>query len=152
MFGSYFGPPLQVGGAAPEFTARDHNGRAVTLAALRGRPVVLVFYPGDGTPTCTRQLCALRDRWPGLAEAGAAVFGINGWSAKSHRRFIAKCGFPFPLLVDEDGDIAAAYRAGGRVVRRTVYVIGPGGEVRFARRGVPAVEEILAAVRDCPRP
>jgi peroxiredoxin Q/BCP len=148
MLRSYFGPPLQPGQEAPDFTARDQEGRSVTLSALRGRPVVLVFYPGDDTPTCTRQLCELRDGWAGLAGSGAAVFGINAWSAESHRKFVLKFGFPFPLLVDEGGRIAAAYQAGGRVARRTVYVIGPDGIVRFARRGVPAVEEIAAAVRD----
>jgi peroxiredoxin Q/BCP len=151
MFDSYFSAPLAPGTPAPDFTARDHTGAEVKLSALRGRPVVLVFYPGDDTPACTKQLCALRDSWADLAWSGAAVYGVNPFGAESHRRFAAKFSFPFPLLVDSGGRVAKAYNAGGRIVRRTVYVIGADGVIRFARRGAPAAEEISAAIRDSSR-
>ncbi|MDR3719518.1 MAG: peroxiredoxin [Bryobacteraceae bacterium] len=147
FFEAYFGGPLNVGSAAPDFEAEDETGKSVKLSALRGTPVVLVFYPGDDTPGCTRQLCEFRDRWSACRDAGAAVFGVNPQGAASHTKFAAKFGFPFPILVDRGGRIASQYRSGGRLVRRTVYAIGADGRVAFAQRGMPAPELVLSALR-----
>jgi peroxiredoxin Q/BCP len=134
---------LPLGVEAPLFEAQDDSGAAVRLADLRGRFVVLVFYPADGTPTCTRQLCELRDSHEPLRAAGAAVYGVNPLSARSHAAFRTKHGFPFPLIVDEGRRIAHAYRCGRLLVTRTVYVISPEGRIVFAARGAPPVEAYL---------
>jgi peroxiredoxin Q/BCP len=144
---AYFGGPLDVGSPAPDFEAEDQTGKKVKLSALRGSPVVLVFYPGDDTPGCTRQLCEFRDRWSAYTAAGVAVFGVNPQGAASHTKFATKFKFPFPILVDQGARIARDYHAGGRLVRRTVYGIGRDGRVAFAQRGMPSPDRVLAALR-----
>lgn len=137
------GDLLPVGSEAPLFEARDDSGKLVRLADLRGQPVVLLFYPGDDTPTCTKQLCELRDGYSLLRENSAAVFGVNPFSAKSHAAFRLKHSFPFPLIVDEGRRIMRAYKCGRWIVARTVYVIGAGGRIVFAQRGQPPVSAYL---------
>jgi len=134
-----------VGSQAPDFSAPDDAGRTVTLFELRGRNVVLVFYPGDDTPGCTKQLCDFRDRWEVARTRGVEVFGVNPQSAEKHGQFRRKFGFPFPLLVDRGREIAKLYHANGLIVKRTVYLIGPDGVIRFARRGMPSASEVLAS-------
>jgi peroxiredoxin Q/BCP len=143
----FFPEPLPEGSRAPEFRCRDDRGQEFALSERRGTKVVLVFYPADNTPVCTAQLCELRDSYAQLAESGAAVYGINTFGAASHSTFREKHRLPFPLLVDSGKRVAKLYRANGWfVVKRTVYVIDEDGVIVFARRGRPAVEEILAAV------
>jgi peroxiredoxin Q/BCP len=137
--------PLPVGAKAPEFTLPDEAGHALSLANLRGKNVVLVFYPGDDTSVCTKQLCAFRDRWKNVTDKNAIVYGVNPWSAASHLKFRDKFHFPFPLLVDRGQRVAALYHANGPFIKRTVYLIGPDGVIGFARRGVPSVDEVLAS-------
>jgi peroxiredoxin Q/BCP len=144
---AYFGGPLSVGSPAPDFEAVDQTGKTVKLSSLKGSPVVLVFYPGDDTPGCTRQLCEFRDRWSAYKAAGVAVFGVNPQGAASHTKFAKKFEFPFPMLVDRGAEIAGAYHAGGWLVRRTVYGIGADGRVAFAERGSPTPDLVLAALR-----
>jgi peroxiredoxin Q/BCP len=136
--------PLPVGAKAPDFTLPDEGGHMVSLSSLRGKNVVLVFYPGDDTSVCTRQLCDFRDHWKQATQKNAMVYGVNPWSAKSHMKFRDKFHFPFPLLVDEGQKVAALFHANGLMIKRTVYLIGPDGVIRFARRGVPSPEEVLA--------
>lgn len=145
--------PLAIGTAAPDFALPDDAGRGVRLADFRGRQsVVIVFYPGDGTPVCTSQLCELRDSLGALQARGIAVLGINSWSAESHRRFREKQALPFPLLVDAEGEVQKAYQARlPGMARRTVYGIGRDGRIVFARRGRPPVEAILAAFDFAPK-
>jgi peroxiredoxin Q/BCP len=147
MLSWLFSDPLAVGSPAPDFTAVDDSGRTVTLSGLRGRNVVLVFYPGDDTPGCTKQLCEFRDGWGEAAARHIEVFGVNPQRAEKHRKFREKFQFPFPLLVDEGQKIAALYHADGLIVKRTVYLIGPKGTIVFARRGMPKPAEVLAAAR-----
>lgn len=144
---SIFSPPLlQPGTPAPDFTARDHERNPVTLSALKGRNVVLVFYPHDNTPVCTRQLCEFRDQSAYAAAQNTLVFGVNNGGEKSHAGFRAKHSLPFPLLVDEDNRIARLYHSRGPLwVIRTVYLIDKDGVIRYARRGKPAPEEVLEA-------
>jgi len=139
-----FSSPLPAGTPAPDFSLPDESGRIVTLSGLRGRGVVLVFYPGDNTPGCTRQLCQFRDAWETALQRGVEIFGINPWSAARHAGFRRKFGFPFPLLVDRGQKVGALYHTSGLFVKRTVYRIGPDGVIRFARRGYPAPAEVLA--------
>jgi peroxiredoxin Q/BCP len=145
MFGWLFRKPLPVGAEAPDFTLPDQDGHPVTLCRLRGGNVVLVFYPGDETPVCRRQLCEFRDRWDQVRARGAVVLGINPQSAASHLGFRARHELPFPLLVDKGQTVALSYNASGLFPRRTVYLIGRDGRIRYSRRGKPPVEEVLAA-------
>ena len=147
MFSWLFSDPLPPGAAAPDFTLPDEVGRSVTLSGLRGRNVVLVFYPGDNTPGCTKQLCQFRDDWGEATARGVELFGVNPGSAQSHGSFRQKYHFPFPLLIDKSQQVATLYHANGLIVKRTVYLIGPDGVVRFSRRGMPAPGEVLAAAR-----
>jgi peroxiredoxin Q/BCP len=145
MFSWLFSDPLPVGSPAPEFTAATDTGETVRSSALRGRNVVLVFYPGDDTPGCTKQLCEMRDNWSTLHGKGVEVFGVNPAGAQKHASFREKYHFPFPLLVDQGQKIAALYHADGLWVKRTVYLIGPDGTIRFAQRGMPKPSEVLKA-------
>jgi peroxiredoxin Q/BCP len=144
MFAWLFPDPLPVGTLAPDFSLPDDSGGVVKLSALRGSTVVLVFYPGDDTPGCTKQLCQFRDHWSDARARGVEVFGVNPGSARSHVKFREKFHFPFPLLIDQGQKVAALYHANGLIVKRTVYRIGPDGVIRFARRGMPSPEEVLA--------
>lgn len=129
---------------APAFSLPDDHGNQVSLSSLRGKNVVLVFYPGDNTPGCTKQLCEFRDGWEEAKKRGVLVFGVNPADASSHTRFRDKYHFPFPLLVDRGQQVAKLYQANGLFVKRTVYLIGPEGVIRFARRGMPKPAEVLA--------
>ena len=145
MLSGLFSDPLPVGTTAPDWTLRDQDGEAVSLASLRGKNVVLVFYPRDETPTCRAQLCEFRDAWEQATARNTVVFGINPQDASSHTGFRENNRLPFPLLVDEGGKVCSAYNARGLMTKRTVYLIGPDGTIRYARRGKPPVAEVLAA-------
>jgi peroxiredoxin Q/BCP len=141
-----FAELLTIGTPAPEFSLADHDGNPVKLSSLRGRNVVLVFYPADDTTVCTRQLCEFRDRWPLVEQKNTLVFGVNPAKVATHAKFRDHHKFPFPILSDPGQRTGAAYRARGLFVpRRTVYLIGPDGVIRYARRGEPEPEEVLAA-------
>ena len=142
-----FSDPLPVGSKAPEFSLPDDTGATVTLASLRGKNVVLVFYPGDDTPTCTRQLCEFRDRWEQAKARNVAVYGVNPRGSAKHQKFRAKYKFPFPLLVDRGQQMGKLYHTNGLIVKRTVYLIGPDGTILYAKRGKPEPEEVLAAAK-----
>jgi peroxiredoxin Q/BCP len=136
--------PLSPGTKAPDFSLTDDSGHVVRLAELRGRNVVLVFYPGDDTPGCTKQLCQFRDDWKEAQSRGVSVFGVNPQTAQKHVAFRQKFHFPFPLLVDRDQKVGERYHTHGLIVKRTVYLIDPDGIIRFAQRGMPAPREVLA--------
>jgi peroxiredoxin Q/BCP len=146
MFAWLFSDPLAVGSSAPDFTLADAAGHTVSLASLRGKNVLLVFYPGDDTPGCTKQLCQLRDHWDRLRTAGVAVYGVNPQIAQSHSKFRQKYNLPFELLVDQGQKIAELYHANGLFVKRTVYLIGGDGKIRFGKRDMPPPDEVLAAL------
>ncbi len=141
---------LRVGTQAPDFTLPASDGQTLTLSALAGRRhVVLVFYVGDNTPDCDRQLSSLRDDMPALAELDTVVVGINPASVEEHARYREQLGLNFPLLSDAGGQVAAQYRALNldRSVQRSVYVVDKEGLIRFAARGlhwVPEFYEVLA--------
>jgi peroxiredoxin Q/BCP len=105
---------LKVGDPAPDFTLPNQNGEPVSLADLRGRRVVIYFYPKDDTPGCTKEACNFRDQWGAFAEHDIAVLGISKDGAASHSKFIAKYDLPFTLLTDaEPCPVAAAYDSYG---------------------------------------
>ncbi len=145
MLSWLFSSPLPVGTPAPDFSLPDDSGKKITLSDLRGKRVVLVFYPGDDTPGCTKQLCQFRDEWSDVRSAGVQVFGVNPQSARSHDKFRKKYKFPFPLLVDEGQKVAELYHANGLFVKRTVYLVGTDGVIRFAQRGMPDPSEVVKA-------
>ncbi|HTW67676.1 MAG TPA: peroxiredoxin [Bryobacteraceae bacterium] len=145
MLSWLFSDPLQPGDDAPDFTLRDQDGHPVSLAALRGKNVVLVFYPADETTLCTQQLCEFRDNWALAQSKEAVVLGINPAAETKHARFREHHHFPFPLLADPGRQVSALYRAKGLILKRTVYLIGKSGKIRFAQRGKPEPGEVLAA-------
>jgi peroxiredoxin Q/BCP len=143
MFSWLWSDPLPAGSQAPDFSLPDESGHVVHLAGLRGRNVVLVFYPGDDTTICTKQLCQFRDDWKEAKARGVEIFGVNPQNARKHSEFRRKYGFPFPLLVDSGQKVGALYHTDGLIVKRTVYLIGSDGVIRFSRRGVPVPAEVL---------
>lgn len=119
--------------AAPDFTLRDGNGEEWKLSDHRGKVVVLLFYPGDETPICTRQLCSVRDRWDDYVATGAEVVGISSDSIESHRNFAQHHNLPLRLLSDSDGVAAGLYGAKSFIpgrVARSVFVIDAQGILR----------------------
>src|SRR5262245_45658824 len=104
---------LKEGEKAPEFSVLDNSGSRVSLKDLKGKPVVLYFYPQDDTPGCTKEACGFRDAYTQFKKAGAAVLGVSTDSVKSHQKFVDKFSLPFPLLSDEDKKIVEAYGVWG---------------------------------------
>ena len=148
MLGWLFSDPLAVGAEAPAFSLQDDSGNTVSLLQHRGKEnVVLVFYPADDTPGCTKQACQIRDAWADVAKHATVVYGVNPGNAQSHAEFRKKFHLPYPLLVDEGKRVANLYNAGGLFVKRTVYLIGKDGKIRFAQRGMPSPEEVLKAAQ-----
>ncbi len=109
---------LTVGTKAPDFSAPDQDGKPVKLSALKGKKVVLYFYPKDMTPGCTAEACSLRDNYPALQKAGYVVLGVSSDDAKSHTKFIEKEKLPFTLLADTDKKVHALY---GTWVEKSMY-------------------------------
>lgn len=145
-------PEISIGGKAPAFTLKDDHGKTVSLASFKDKKnVVLVFYPGDMTPGCTMQLCAVRDDWKKFTAADTVVFGINHVDGDSHRTFAKKYRFPFPLLIDPGKRASARYGAikpyfKTTVIKRSVVGIGKDGLIFFLRRGMPKNSDILKAI------
>ncbi len=139
-----FSKPLPPGTPAPDFSLPDQNGNIVSLSGLHGRNVVLVFYPGDDTPGCTSQLCDFRDNWAAAQAKNTIVFGVNPQRGESHSKFQSKYNLPFPLLVDLGQKMGALYKTNGLIVKRTVYLIGPDGVIRFSQRGMPDPQKVLS--------
>ncbi|MDT7540349.1 MAG: thioredoxin-dependent peroxiredoxin [Acidobacteriota bacterium] len=146
-----------VGEPGPDFTLKDGEGHEWKLSDNRGRVVVLLFYPGDETPVCTRQLCSVRDNWEQYRETGAEVVGISTDTEESHRRFAEKRELPLRLLSDPKGEVSKLYGASswlpGRSAR-AVVVIDAAGIVRsrkvqplsvFRPRDAEIIEAIRAA-------
>jgi peroxiredoxin Q/BCP len=140
---------LPVGTQAPEFDVQTTDGGRVKLEQFRGtRSVLLMFYPEDDTPGCTRQMCAARDEGKDYEAAKVRRFGVNPGGLESHRRFADRYLLDFPLLVDEDKAMARAYgvlRDDGEVARAT-YLIDPAGRIVYAERGAHGAEEVLGAL------
>src|SRR5919198_6254420 len=105
----------EAGARAPDFTLKDGEGRDWRLSDSRGRVVVLLFYPGDETPICTRQMCSVRDRWEDYAATGAEVVGISTNSVESHKSFAEHHDLPLRLLSDSDRRVADLYGANSLV-------------------------------------
>ena len=122
---------VSVGDEAPDFVLETTDNETLRLSALRGRKVVLFFYPADASPGCTIQVCALRDVYEELAGHGAEVVGINGQSVESHQRFADNHAVPFPIASDADNAVRRLYGAfSWRLPGRVTYLIDEDGIVR----------------------
>ena len=123
---------------APAFTLPSTGGMPVSLSDYAGRPVVLVFYPGDDTPVCTKQLNSYNDELAQFEALDAQVIGISAQGVDSHERFSGKHGFGFPLLADTDKKVAALYGTLGPIgfPRRSVFIVDAQGVVRYAHRAI----------------
>jgi peroxiredoxin Q/BCP len=136
-----------VGQAAPDFTLPAHDGPAMHLSALKGKPVVLYFYPKDETPGCTKEACSFRDAWQAIAKTGATLIGVSADTLESHRAFAEHFKLPFHLVSDPDGAIGKLYGVPfeGYHKRQTI-VIGADGKVQKVYRKVDVsvhAQEIL---------
>ncbi len=143
-----------VGDKGPDFTLPGTGGHEYSLSDYAGRPVVLVFYPGDDTPVCTKQLNSYNDELSQFAELDAQVIGISAQDVESHDKFSGKHGFGFPLLADTDKAVAAEYGTLGPIgfPRRSVFILDGDGVIRYAHRAIAGlmyrpVKELVAELR-----
>jgi peroxiredoxin Q/BCP len=150
--------PIEAGKAAPDFTLTSDTGETVSLSSLRGKPVVLYFYPKDNTPGCAKQACGIRDAWGEFERRGAVVLGVSPDSVTKHVKFREKYALPFTLLADEDHAVAERYGvwveksfAGRKYmgVERSTFVINAEGNLsKVLRRVKPDThaDDVLAAL------
>ena len=146
---------LAVGDQAPDITARRRDGSELTLASLRGRRVLVFFYPKDDTPGCTAEACGLNDNLTALTESGADVIGVSTDSWESHSRFVEKYGLEFALASDRDNAIRKAYGVGRMLgilpaTQRVSFLVGPDGRIERVWPHVNAARhasEVLEEVR-----
>jgi len=123
---------LKLNDPAPDFTLTDEEGADFTLSAHGGEKVLLVFYPGDNTPVCTKQLCDYRDGVEAFAGLGVRVVGISKDDAQSHRAFRKKHQLPFILLSDGKLEVAAKYDSKGMMgMKRSVFLVDEAGLIRY---------------------
>jgi peroxiredoxin Q/BCP len=130
---------IEEGKAAPAFSLKNADGKSISLKSLRGKNVIVYFYPKDDTPGCTKEACGFRDMWKQIQKIGAVVLGVSPDDTASHQKFAAKYKLPFPLLSDPEKKTMQNYGAWGEkvlygkkttgVIRSTVWV-GPDGKVR----------------------
>jgi len=145
----------QEGSPAPDFSLLDGDGQNWRLSDHQGKVVVLLFYPGDETPICTRQMCSVRDRWEDYTATGAEVVGISTNSVESHKSFAAHHQLPLRLLSDTDRRVADMYGAQSLIpgkVARSVFVINGAGvithrDVRPLGLFRPKDDETIAAIK-----
>jgi peroxiredoxin Q/BCP len=147
-------PLLEVGDQAPDITARRRDGTTLQLASLRGRHVLVYFYPKDDTPGCTAEACGLNDNLTALTQTGADVIGVSTDSWESHKRFAEKYGLEFALASDRDQAIRKAYGVGRMlgvlpVTQRVSFLVGPDGtiahvwpQVNAAKHPAQVLEEV----------
>ena len=151
---------LKAGDRAPAFSLPSDTGETISLRDLKGKPVVLYFYPRDDTTGCTVEACEFRDSWKEVRKSGAVVLGVSPDSVGSHRKFRAKYDLPFPLLADEGHAVAESYGAWGEKsmygrkylgILRTTFLIGKDGRIaRIFEKVKPKghAAEVLAALNE----
>ena len=149
---------VEEGKPAPDFELTSDTGERIRLSDLRGKPVVLYFYPKDDTPGCTAQACGIRDAWGEFERAGAAVYGISPDDEASHARFKEKYGLQFPLLADTGHEVAERYGVWVEKsmygkdywgVERSTFVVDEDGNVAKVMRKVKPdthADDVLAAL------
>ena len=144
---------ISVGDQAPDFSLVGTGNVTHSLNAYKGKTVVLVFYPGDNTPVCTKQLVCYNNELAQFSELDAQVLALSAQDLESHEKFAAQHGFQFPLLADTEKSVARAYGVLGPlgIPRRSIFVIDASGVVRYAHRALVGVtfrpvEELIAAI------
>ncbi|PLX24577.1 peroxiredoxin [Candidatus Parcubacteria bacterium] len=146
-------PPIKVGDKAPLFTLKNQSGQKVALKDFLGKKnVLLIFYPGDNTPGCTKQLCAVRNDFSKFQKLDTIIFGVNHADDTSHQKFIDKYKFPFDLLIDSDKKVSRKYKAlkfmfGHESIKRSVVLIDKQGKIVFLKRGMPSDQEIIDSLK-----
>lgn len=146
---------MNKGENAPDFTLRAGDGNDWTLSDHLGKTVVMMFYPGDNTPVCTRQMCSVRDHWSDYQATGAEVVGISMDSEESHKGFAEKHELPFTLLSDNKGEVTTRYDLKSWLPGRSargVVVIDKTGKIAYHKvQSVslfrPSDEDVLAAIK-----
>lgn len=153
------GKELEIGDKAPELAIPDQDGTRVSLKDLKGKQVVLYFYPKDDTPGCTKESCDFRDSMAAIKKTGAVILGVSLDGQASHRKFIKKFSLPFPLLSDEQKTVSNAYGVykeksmyGKKYwgIERSTFVIDTDGTLKRIFRKVKVdghVDEVLAALK-----
>jgi peroxiredoxin len=145
------------GDVAPDFTLPSTQGQASLSKLLEKGAVLLVFYPGDDTPVCTKQLCDYRDNLAVFEGLGVQVLALNPQSEASHAKFAAKHRFPFPVAADADGKVCKSYGASGLfgTTKRALVLVGRDGRVKWRRTDFPlfhqTAEDVRRAVEALPR-
>jgi peroxiredoxin Q/BCP len=149
---------LQIGDRAPDFNVADTNGNIVSLSSLKGKRVVLYFYPRDNTTGCTKEACGFRDNYAEFQAKNTLIFGVSTDDAKSHQKFTEKFDLPFPLLCDLDAQLATAYESYGKKqmmgkeymgIFRNTFVIDAEGKIEKIYLAVKAElhpAEVLANI------
>jgi peroxiredoxin len=146
---------MNIGDKAPDFTLKDGNGKEWSLRDHLGKTVVMMFYPGDNTPVCTRQMCSVRDHWSDYQATGAEVVGVSMDSEESHRGFAEKHELPFTLLSDSTGEVTRKYDLKSWLPGRSargVVVIDKEGRVAYHKVQAvslfrPSDEDVLEAIK-----
>ena len=143
-------PTPAVGDRAPDFTLPSTEGSISLAERLASQTVLLVFYPGDDTPVCTRQLCDYSDHMAVFADLGVDVLAVNPQSLESHERFARKHGLSFPLLSDTDKSVCRSYGAVGLLgmTRRALVLIGKDGRVLWRRSDLPVFRRSAEELRE----
>ncbi len=142
---------LAIGDFAPDFETIDESGNHFKLSDLRGKKVVLYFYPRDFTPGCTAEACSLRDDYQLFENSGIPIFGISGGSAELHQNFRKKHNLPFPILMDEDLEIAELYGAKSKLsllgigVKRITYLIDGEGRIEAIFGGSEGLDKVKSS-------
>lgn len=139
---------LKVGDNAPDFETTDESGNPFRLSNYKGKKLVLYFYPKDFTPGCTAEACSLRDDYTLFENSGIPIFGISGGSAELHQKFRNKHDLPFPILMDEDLNIAKLYDTYSRLsiigmgVKRITYLIDEEGKIESIFGGNEGIDKV----------
>ena len=155
MFGQTYANTVMVDQQAPDFTLIDQNGLTHSLQDYAGRWVVLYFYPKNDTPGCTKEACAFRDDYKVIVAQNTQVLGVSVDNRASHEKFAEKYSLPFPLLSDENGQVAKSYQAlmslgPLKYAKRHTFIIDPDGKIRKIYRKVDAAshsKQILADLK-----
>ncbi len=149
---------LQIGDLAPDFSLPNEEGHLIKLSSLRGKRVVIYFYPKDNTPGCTKEACNFRDRWQVLQSKDVQVLGISKDNDQSHTKFIKKYNLPFPLLTDEEPcPVASSYDSYGLKkfmgkeymgMMRHTFVVDPSGKIELIYWKVKADDMANQVIKD----
>ncbi len=140
---------IEIGSTAPDFTLPSNKGDISLSEQLANGPVLLVFYPGDDTPVCTKQLCNYRDNLESFSDIGINVIAINPQSIDSHQAFASKYDLPFPIVSDASGETCRAYGAMSflRTAKRALVLVGKDGVVRWSTSNFPIFHQSADDIR-----